>query len=63
MASGWEYEGLGFKPRWLQATFDPGLPKKEQVVPSQKQCALHEKKFARRTLKKIKDYRILKPNS
>jgi len=27
MASGWEFEGLGSKPRWLQATFDPRLPK------------------------------------
>jgi len=28
MASGWEYEGLVFKPQQLQANFDPGLPKK-----------------------------------
>jgi len=28
IASGWESEDPGLKPRWLQATFDPGLPKK-----------------------------------
>jgi len=28
MASGWESDGLGFEPWRLQATFDPGLPKK-----------------------------------
>jgi len=28
ISSGWESEGPGFEPRWLQATFDPGLPKK-----------------------------------
>jgi len=28
IASGCESEGLGFKPRQLQATFDPGLAKK-----------------------------------
>jgi len=30
MASGWESEGPRFKPRLLQATFDPGLPKKNK---------------------------------
>jgi len=28
MGSGLESEGLEFKPRQLQAIFDPGLPKK-----------------------------------
>jgi len=29
VTTGWESEGPGFEPRqWLQATFDPGLPKK-----------------------------------
>jgi len=28
IASGWESDGPGFKPLQLQATFDPGLPKK-----------------------------------
>jgi len=28
IASGWESEGPGIKPRRLQPTFDPGLPKK-----------------------------------
>jgi len=26
MASGWESEGMGFKPQHLQTTFDPWLP-------------------------------------
>jgi len=30
MASGWEPEWPGLKPQQLQATFDPGLPKKIQ---------------------------------
>jgi len=58
MASGWESEGLGFEPRQLKAPFDTGWPKK-QVIPSQKQCAFHEKKkFARCTLKEKETFTI-----
>jgi len=32
MVSGWELEGFGFEHRRLQATFDPGLPKKIQCI-------------------------------
>jgi len=35
MASGWESEGMEFKPRRLQATFDPSLPKEIQQKYSQ----------------------------
>jgi len=35
MGSGWKSEGAGFKPRWLKATFDPGLTKNIQQKYSQ----------------------------
>jgi len=42
MASGWESEGPGFKPRQLRRQpLTPGC-QKEEVIPSQKQCAFHE---------------------
>jgi len=31
MASGWESEGPGFEPQWLQATFDLRLPKTAKI--------------------------------
>jgi len=35
IASGWELEGPGFKPRRLQANFDPGLAKEtKKNIPS-----------------------------
>jgi len=55
MASGWETEGPEFKPQWLQATFDPRLPKKPNDS-QPKQCLSWEKNFARRTLKDLKKY-------
>jgi len=50
IASGWESECPGSEPRRLQATFEPGLPKKYQVIPSQNSV----KNFARCTLKDTK---------
>jgi len=41
MVSCWESEGPGFKPQQLQATFDPGLPKKP-IDSEQKQYAFNE---------------------
>jgi len=51
MASGWEFEGLGFKPWRLQATFDPRLPKKTKKN-SQPYSVPLMIYFARCTLKK-----------
>jgi len=46
MASGWELEGLGFEPwhQWLKATFDPRMPKKQQLIRSQNSVLLMIKK-------------------
>jgi len=43
MASGWESEGLGFEPRWLQATFDPGLPKNNKRFPAKNSLSFMKK--------------------
>jgi len=52
IASVWESEGLGFEPRQLQATFDPGLQKEITSDPSQNSvplmidiCKVHLKRF------------------
>jgi len=43
MASGWESEGLGLKHWQIQATFDPGLPKKiQQKIFPTLHCAFHD---------------------
>jgi len=52
MASGWESDGLGFEPWRLQATFDPGLPKKSNKnIPSLIVYVPSMIDSARRTLK------------
>jgi len=53
-ASGWESKLSGFKPRRLQATFDPRLPKKILQKYSQPYSVPLMIDFARRTLKDLK---------
>jgi len=38
MVSGWESEGLGFEPRRLQATLDPGCQKNNKLLPAKTVC-------------------------
>jgi len=42
MESGWESKGPGFKPRRLQATFDPRLPKNLAKIFPALQCAFYD---------------------
>jgi len=51
MPLGWESEGPELKPRWLQATFVPGLPKIIQQKYSQPYSVPLMIDFARCTLK------------
>jgi len=52
MPSGWETEGPGFKPWWLQATFDPGFPRKSSKSYSQPDSVTLMIDFERPTLMK-----------